>query len=133
MDNPEHFVTTFAVRIKPSVQAELAAAAAAEAHGEFRTALRHLERAHVLGQATTGEHVRVHWRMFRFAWRNRLHGQAGGQVWRLVAAFIFTAAGLVPEGNTGGTDVSGFQRLPVPKDLQQMLDAARPDSPSGKQ
>jgi hypothetical protein len=118
-------VTTFAIRIKPSVQAELAAATAAEARGEFYTAFQHLERAHVLGQATTLVHVRVHWRMFRFALRNSLHGEAAGQLWRLVAASIFTAPGLVPEGNTGGTDVSGLRRLPVPKDLKQALDAAR--------
>lgn len=118
-------MTTFAVRIRPRVQEELAAAAAAEVRGEFRAAFRHLERAHVLGQATTGEHVRVHWRMFRFALRHRRYGEVAGQLWRLVAASIFTAAGLVPEGNTGGADVSGFQRLPVPKDLKQALDAAR--------
>jgi hypothetical protein len=63
--------------------------------------------------------------MFRFALRNRVHGEAAGQLWRIVAASIFTATGLVPEGNTGGTDVSGFRRLPVPKDLKQALDAAR--------
>jgi len=118
-------MSTFAIRIRPSVQAELAAAAAAEARGDFHTAFRHLERAHVLGQAATIEHVRVHWRMFRFALRHRLCGEAAGQLWRLVAASIFTAPGLVPEGNTGGTDVSGFRRLPVPEDLKKCLDAAR--------
>lgn len=118
-------MNTFAIRIKPAVQAELAAASAAEARGEFYTAFEHLERAHVLGQATTVEHVRVHWRMFRFSLRNRRHGEATGQLWRLVAASLFTAPGLVPEGNTGGTDVSGFRRLPVPEDLKQALDAAR--------
>jgi len=118
-------VNTFAIRIKPAVQTELAAASVAEARGEFYTAFQHLERAHVLGQATTVEHVRVHWRMFQFALRNRRYGEATGQLWRMVAACIFTALGLVPEGNTGGTDVSGFRRLPVPRDLKQALDAAR--------
>ena len=118
-------MNTFAIRIKPCVQAELSAASAAEARGEFYTAFQHLERAHVLGQATTVEHVRAHWRMFQFALRNRRNGEATGQLWRLIAASIFTALGLVPEGNTGGADVSGFRRLPVPKDLKQVLDAAR--------
>lgn len=71
-------MNTFAIRIKPCVQAELAAAEAAEARGDFVTAFEHLERAHVLGQATTVEHVCVHWRMFRFALRNRLRGEAAG-------------------------------------------------------
>jgi hypothetical protein len=118
-------VTTFALRIKPAVQAELDAAASAEALGHFHTAFQHLERAHVLGQPATVAHVRVHWRMFRFAVRNRLTGEALGQAWRLVAASLFTAFGMVPEGNTGGSDVSGFKRLPLPKDLQEVIAAAR--------
>ncbi|MBN9403893.1 MAG: DUF3703 domain-containing protein [Burkholderiales bacterium] len=118
-------MNTFAIRIRPAVQAELAAASVAEKRGEFYTAFRHLERAHVLGQASTVEHVRVHGAMLRFALRNRRHGEAMGQLWRLMAAALFTAPGLVPEGNTGGADVGGFRRLPVPQDLRQTIDAAR--------
>ncbi|MDP3271303.1 DUF3703 domain-containing protein [Limnobacter sp.] len=118
-------MTTFAIRIEPSVQAELTAASTAEARGEFYTAFLHLERAHVLGQATTSTHVGVHWRMCRFALRNRMYGEVAGQLWRLVAACVFTATGLVPKGNTGGGDVSGFKRLPVPEDLKQAIDAAQ--------
>jgi hypothetical protein len=118
-------MNTFRNRIRPSVQAELAAAAVADAEGELPRAFAHLERAHVLGQAATFEHVRVHWHMFRFALRHRLHEEAGGQLWRIFAAAIFTAPGWVPEGNTGGAGVSGFKRLPVPEDLQAALDAAR--------
>ena len=117
--------TILANQIKPSVQAELDAAETAEACGYFYTSFQHLERAHVLGQATTAEHVRVHWKMFQFALRNKLPGEAFGQIWRLVAAAIFTALGLVPKGNTGGTDVSAFRRMPIPKDLQHVLDATR--------
>jgi hypothetical protein len=116
---------TFASLIKSSVQAELAASVQAESRGDFDTAYQHLERAHVLGQAVTALHVQVHWRMFRFAVRHRLGGEAAGQLWRIAAAAMFTAAGFVPEGNTGGTNVSGFRRLPVPDDLKQALDAAR--------
>jgi hypothetical protein len=118
-------MSTFAHRIKPAVQAELDAAAVAEAQGEFSTAFEHFERAHVLGQPATIEHVRVHWRMFRFALRQRMAGEAFGQAWRIVAASVFTAVGLVPEGNTGGSDVSGFKRLPVPEDLREVIDSAR--------
>jgi hypothetical protein len=126
-------MTTFAIRIQPSVQREIAAADAAEASGHFCTSFQHLERAHVLGQAATIEHVRVHGHMLRFAQRNSLHGEAFGQLWRLVAAFVFTAPGLVPGGNTGGTDVSSFRRMPIPKDLQQALDAARAPSAPARQ
>lgn len=118
-------MTTFALRIKPSVQAELDAAASNESLGHLDTAFRHLERAHVLSQPTTGEHVRVHWRMFRFAVRNRMTGEAFGQAWRIATAAIFTAFGLVPEGNTGGANVSGFRRMPVPQDLRTVIETAR--------
>lgn len=114
-------MSTFAIRIRPAVQAELDAAAAAEALGQVATAFRHLERAHVLGQAATVQHVRVHWRMARFALRHRLAGEAAGQLWRVIAAAVFTPAGLVPEGNTGGSNVSGFRRMPVPEDLRQAI------------
>lgn len=127
-------MTTFALRIRPSVQAELDLAATAEARGQFYTAFQHLERAHVLGQPATVEHVRVHWRMFRFALRNRLAAEAIGQAWRMLGAALFTAAGLVPHGNTGGSDVSGFRRMPVPQDLQALIALARsqPVPPAGR-
>jgi hypothetical protein len=117
-------MSTFATRIRPHVQAELDASSRAEARGHFQTAFRHLERAHVLGQMSTREHVRVHWRLFRFAVRHDRSADALGQLWRLIGAALLTAAGLVPVGNTGGSDVSGLRRMPVPGDLQQLLDEA---------
>lgn len=114
----------FASRIRPSVQAELDAAAIAESRGEFDTAFRHLERAHVLGQAATREHMRVHWAMWRLALRRRDRREAAGQLWRTVAAAFKTWL-WVPTGNTGGANVSGFKRMPVPADLQRHIDAAR--------
>jgi hypothetical protein len=118
-------MTPFAQRIRSSVQIELEAANRAEARGEKDLAFRHLERAHVLGQATTVEHVRVHWTMFLWAIRHRKASEATGQVWRLIAASLMTGFGWLPEGNTGGTNVSGFRRMPIPPDLQRVMDAAR--------
>jgi hypothetical protein len=123
-------MTTFAFQIRPSVQAELDAAIAAEAGGAFHTAFQHLERAHVLGQRATREHTRVHWHMLRFALRHRMAGEAVGQAWRVVAASIFTAFGLVPDGNTGGANVSGFRPLPMPDDLKSTIEAARAGAPA---
>ncbi len=115
----------FASRVHYSVQFELDAASQADARGEPKGAFRHLERAHVLSQTTTVEHVRVHWRMFRWAVDHRNAGEAYGQLWRLVAAALTTRIGWPPEGNTGGTNVNGFRRMPIPPDLQRILDAAR--------
>ncbi|MEJ7928703.1 DUF3703 domain-containing protein [Ramlibacter sp. AN1015] len=118
-------MSTFSDRIRPHVDAELDAAHDAEHRGEFTTAFGKLERAHVLGQSSTREHVRVHWHMLRFALRNSLRAEALGQAWRLAAAAVFTPLGVVPTGNTGGADVSGLRRMRMPQDLRTTIDAAR--------
>jgi hypothetical protein len=118
------FASNFALRIHPSVQAELHTAAALEARGEPVAAFAHLERAHVLGQQSTIQHVRVHWAMFRWALRHKVAGETVGQAWRIVGAALKTWL-WVPAGNTGGSNVSGFMPMPVPAELQRLIDAAR--------
>lgn len=114
----------FARRIRPFVQAELDAAASCEARGEFAAAFGHLERAHVLGQASTVEHARVHRAMLLWALRRGAAAEALGQAWRIAGALLKTWL-WVPVGNTGGANVSGFEPMPVPADLQRLVDAAR--------
>ncbi|MEQ8859015.1 MAG: DUF3703 domain-containing protein [Pseudomonadales bacterium] len=117
-------MTTFAYRIRPSVQSELNAARQAMARGQGDVAFRHLERAHVLGQGATVEHVRVHWGMLLWAIRYARPREVVGQIWRLMAAGLTTRFGWLPEGNTGGADVSAFRPMPIPPDLQHVIDAA---------
>lgn len=113
----------FAARIRPYVERELDAAERAEFGGRLDESFRHLERAHVLGQRSTREHVRVHWRMFVWARRRRDAREAIGQALRLVGAATKTAFGLVPEGNTGGANVSPFRRIEIPSDLRAILES----------
>ena len=115
----------FARQIRADVQFELDAADRAEARTDAGVAFRHLERAHVLGQATTALHLRVHWRMLLWALRHRNPGEAAGQLWRLAGAALLTGIGLVPTGNTGGAGVSGLRRMPIADDLLRAIDAAR--------
>jgi Protein of unknown function (DUF3703) len=121
----EHPMSAFATRLRPHVQAELDISAAAEREGFGDLAFHHLERAHVLAQPATLQHVRVHWRMFRFALRQRLPAEAFGQVLRMLLAGPLTIVGILPTGNTGGSSVNGFTPMPVPADLQRVIDAAR--------
>ncbi len=114
----------FARRIRPFVSDALRAAAWHDAQGEPALAFAHLERAHVLGQASTWEHGRVHWAMLRWALSHKDAAEALGQTWRLVGAWLKTWL-WVPVGNTGGADVSGFRPMPVAPELQQLIDAAR--------
>jgi len=87
--------------------------------------LRETQVAHVLGQASTREHVRVHWQMLRWAARQRQPQELAAQVLRIIGAAVLTAAGLVPEGNTGGGNVSAFRRLPVPPGLAAIIASVR--------
>ncbi len=121
-------MASFAQRIRLSVSAELNAARFHEARGELTTAFQRLERAHVLGQASTREHVRVHAAMLGWAVRRRLAGETFGQLWRIAGAALKTPCGAVPRGNTGGTNVSGWKPMPIPADLQRLIDAARAEA-----
>jgi Protein of unknown function (DUF3703) len=118
----------FARRIRPSVQAELAAARWQALRGCTDLAFHHLERAHILGQASTLEHVRVHWAMLAFALRHKDARELLGQAWRIAGAALKTWL-WVPVGNTGGANVSGLRPMPVPADLQRLIDAARRPGP----
>lgn len=114
-------MSSFGRRIRPFVQAELAAAREAEARGDFSSSFSHLERAHVLGQASTTEHVRVHWGMLLWGLSQRNARECLGQLFRIVGAATTTAVGLVPHGNTGGANVSPFRRMPIPPELAALI------------
>ena len=115
----------FGRRIHPLVSAEIAAARAAEVRGDPAAGFRHLERAHVLGQSSTAQHVRVHLHMLAWATRHHDAREVIGQILRVIGAAAGTWAGLVPRGNTGGSKVSGFRSMPIPDDLADQIAAAR--------
>ena len=117
-------MSKFARNIRPHVQAELVAARATQAQGLAVIAFAHLERAHVLGQASTVEHVRVHWRMLLWGWRQRSIRECLGQILRIAGAATKTALGRVPYGNTGGANVSPFKRMPVAPELAALIQEA---------
>ncbi|GMV31458.1 MAG: hypothetical protein AMXMBFR59_35830 [Rhodanobacteraceae bacterium] len=111
-------------RIDAAFHAEWLAAATARSAGDHATAMRHLERAHILGQRRTALHVRSHVGMLALAWQRRDRREIIGQLARIAAAALFSRL-WVPTGNTGGTDVSAFRRMPVPEDLREVLTRTR--------
>lgn len=115
----------FGARIRPVVDHELAAAHALEQRGDAAAAFAHLERAHVLGQGSTVQHVRVHWHMLQWAWRYQDEREFVGQLFRLVGAATKTALGWVPSGNTGGSRVSPFKPMPIASELAAHIAKAR--------
>ncbi|MES2895973.1 MAG: DUF3703 domain-containing protein [Pseudomonadota bacterium] len=112
----------------PVIAAELSAAEACERRGRPGEAFTHLERAHVLGQRSTLDHVRAHVRMLRWGLRRRDPREACGQLIRILGAATKTTFGLIPAGNTGGSRVSAFRPLPIPQELAAIMAANPPAS-----
>ena len=120
-----HIMNNYYDRIKPFWEKEIAAATQSELIGDRRQAFKHLERAHVLGQNSTWLHTRTHLLMMTWGIRQRSSREVAGQTFRIFGAATKTFFGLIPAGNTGGTNVSPFQKMPVPTDLQLIMNAAR--------
>lgn len=110
-------------RCAPPIAGELATAQFCERRGHWEEAFGHLERAHVLGQTSTVDHLRVHARMLRWGLQQRDPREVRGQLVRIIGAATKTALGLVPKGNTGGSRVSAFRPMPIPADLAAILDS----------
>jgi hypothetical protein len=107
--------------IKSAFRAEWQAAEEARLLGDLERAFHHLERAHILGQRRTWLHLRSHLGMLRVGWQRRSLTDVVGQLLRLPAALLFSRI-WVPLGNTGGSNVSALRPMPVPADLQRILD-----------
>jgi Protein of unknown function (DUF3703) len=114
---------SFTTRIRPYVDHEVALARERRLAGDFASEFMHLERAHVLGQTSTVEHLRTHCLMLSWGMRNRNPKEIIGQVTRILGAAVVTPIGRVPIGNTGGSNISPFKPMPIPADLQAILDS----------
>ena len=103
---------------------ERLAARAAGRHGDSRCEWSHLERAHIISQPMAGRHVRTHVAMMLFALRHRDAHQVGGQLLRVVVAGPGSWTQRYPAGNTGGSNVSAFEAMPIPDDLRPVCSAS---------
>ncbi len=96
------------------------------AKGQLEAGFAHLERAHIIGQAFVVPHATSHWLMLKVEIRRRRVVAAFGQTARIILGILGSAVGRVPVGNTGGTDISMFKRLPIEFELQQIIDGVLP-------
>ncbi len=103
---------------------ELHAGRQARATGDSAAEWAHLERAHVLSQPLAIAHIRTHLAMLGHGIRHRDRHEIAGQLVRLLVAGPGSAIRRYPLGNTGGADVSAVVPMPVPADLQTVLDAS---------
>ena len=109
--------------LRSAYEVELRAAetATATAEGDVKGAFHHLERAHILSQRHTSEHVHVHWLMLRLAASTGAWREVFGQSTRIAAAAVFSRL-WVPMGNTGRSNVSAVKPMPIPPDLLSVLE-----------
>lgn len=115
----------FGRNIEPHVEKEIALAEHSRKLKNYRHEFHHLENAHVLGQSSTYWHTKVHLLMFMWALRNKKTNEVMGQVLRIIGAMTKTVIGLVPEGNTGGSNINPFRRLPIKPELQRKINSAK--------
>ena len=116
---------SFTNRIRKYVDAEIEKASSFLKKNDLERAFYHLERAHILGQAITVEHTRVHWLMLKIGWKTKNWREIFGQMFRIMGASTKTPLGIYPTGNTGGADVSAFKPMPIPDDLQTIINRAK--------
>ena len=77
--------------IDEAVNHEIAIAEELAASGNPQLAFHHLERAHVLGQASTYHHTRIHWRMWKLGFTLGSIREIWGQFIRIVGAACASA------------------------------------------
>jgi hypothetical protein len=106
--------------LRQAYKAEMTVAVNHYDAGNLQLAFSHLERAHILGQSFPIEHARAHWWMLKVGWRNRDIVEIIGQIPRILGALLFSRL-WVPIGNTGGARVPPFQSMPIPEELQILL------------
>jgi len=105
----------FTRNIRPYVEEELALARNEQNYGNKAEAFAHFTRLH----------VKVHVQMLLWAVKQGKIGEVFGQLFRIAGAATKTAFGLVPTGNTGGTNVSPFKVMPIKPELDRILKKAR--------
>lgn len=88
----------------------------------FSEAFFHFERAHILGQKNVLFHTFAHLWMLRVALANRDFKEIVGQIFRIPTGFLGSIFGIVPIGNSGGSNVNPFQSMPIPEDLKKILE-----------
>lgn len=115
----------FTKNIAPYVRSELRLAIQERERGDISAEFGHLESAHVLGQESTLWHVKVHTLMLAWAVRNSMLKECVGQLFRITGAVTATPIGLVPKGNTGGTNVSPFKTMPINSAYQAIIYSAK--------
>jgi hypothetical protein len=112
--------------LKQHFEKELQLAGTTFTQGHLQVSWRHLERAHILGQAWPVQHTKAHWRMMGFAFRIKNTKEILGQIPRLIVGGVKSFVGEIPVGNTGGANVPPLKSMEIPEDLADILKNYKP-------
>lgn len=108
-------------QLRTAFNAEMASSIELYRKGELVMAFQHLESAHVLGQRYVVPHIAAHYWMLKIGLKRRSPREIWGQALRIVLGALGSAVGIVPTGNTGGTNISMFRRLPVDPRIRNLI------------
>lgn len=108
-------------QVRQAFDTEMKVAKEFFAKGDLEKSFKHLERAHVLGQLYVVPHVKSHWWMLKVGFCRASVQEILGQTVRIIFGALGSAVGIVPVGNTGGTNISMFARLPIQPDIAKIL------------
>ena len=63
--------------------------------------------------------------MLCWGWQQRAYPEVAGQIFRIVGAVTKTAVGLLPQGNTGGANVSPFKPMALARAHKRAILSAK--------
>ncbi len=110
--------------LKPFYQKELDDYQTQLHSGQLQLAWQHLERAHVIGQASPWHHSYAHWKMLQFGFKIKSPKEILGQIPRLLVGGVKSFVGKIPLGNTGGANVPPLRSLPITPDIKELFTKA---------
>jgi hypothetical protein len=110
------------LELKKAIETEMAIARKSYRDDELTTSMKHLEVAHVLGQRYAIPHIVSHWWMLKIGLKEGSMAKIAGQAIRIVLGAIGSTVGTLPVGNTGGTNISMFKRLPIDPAIRHLVD-----------
>ncbi len=84
-------------------------------------AFRELEIAHVLGQKYVVPHTISHLYMLRIGILKKDFKEVFGQLLRIPLGILGSLVGIVPTGNTGGSNVSAFKKMEISNEYKNLL------------
>jgi hypothetical protein len=110
--------------LKPFYMLEIENYRIAMQKSELSKAWKHLERAHVIGQAYPLEHSVVHSKMLWFGIRIKSAREVIGQLPRLLVGGVKSFVGVIPVGNTGGANVPPLKPMAIEPEIRHIFQLA---------